>query len=567
MFQRLFVAYLLLAYPFYWAASAITVAVPALLRVAFFDSELSDFGFNQLSLYLFTTSPSRSEPAWLRLVIDAGPASLTALFLWRFRANAFACFAILALGAAGLSHSLPRWSPRPGVSSLVFLGMIYLGCVLVSIRLPAKGYGKRLLLLWSLTVIPLLTVPLLYWLSRPGFGGPRFHAFPLFAGPLAALLASALAAVPFKKQPGRTAPPVSWKPAIAGAFLVLIMITALPAASSSWRAARRDSIREAARSEVASLPPLPIGQPYPRIFFQRGVNFTAEMPMSYASPGALRMLRSLPEFGVNAIALVAYGSASARSSEVRRFGGGGLESEEGIENLSKAAHALGMRVLLKPHLWVHGSWPANLDFPSERLRAEWFVEYTKFIRYYALLASRIHADLFCVGVELARLSPYEGEWRKLIREVRLVYSGPIVYAAAQGPDFENVQFWDALDYIGLSNYYPLPDDLSTAEVVKTIERVQGRYGKPVIFAEAGFSSYEHPHREPWDETARKLAPEDQARCYEALFQAFYRKPWFQGMYWWKVGTNGMGGLEDGSHSPWRKPAMEVVRRWYTGGAR
>ena len=43
MFQRLFVAYLLLAYPFYWAASAITVAASALLRVAFLDSDLSDF--------------------------------------------------------------------------------------------------------------------------------------------------------------------------------------------------------------------------------------------------------------------------------------------------------------------------------------------------------------------------------------------------------------------------------------------------------------------------------------------------------------------------------------------
>ena len=76
-----------------------------------------------------------------------------------------------------------------------------------------------------------------------------------------------------------------------------------------------------------------------------------------------------------------------------------------------------------------------------------------------------------------------------------------------------------------------------------------------------------PNREPWDETPRKLSPEDQARCYDAVFQAFYTKPWLQGIYWWKVGTNGYGGPGDGSHTPWGKPAMDVVKKWYTDGRR
>jgi hypothetical protein len=40
---------------------------------------------------------------------------------------------------------------------------------------------------------------------------------------------------------------------------------------------------------------------------------------------------------------------------------------------------------------------------------------------------------------------------------------------------------------------------------------------------------------------------------------FYTKPWFQGMYWWKVGTDGFGGPEDGSNTPWGKTAMDVVK--------
>jgi len=50
---------------------------------------------------------------------------------------------------------------------------------------------------------------------------------------------------------------------------------------------------------------------------------------------------------------------------------------------------------------------------------------------------------------------------------------------------------------------------------------------------------------------------------EALLRVFYHKPYFQGGYWWAVRTNnGQGGPEDGSHSPWGKPAMQVLARWY-----
>jgi hypothetical protein len=137
-----------------------------------------------------------------------------------------------------------------------------------------------------------------------------------------------------------------------------------------------------------------------------------------------------------------------------------------------------------------------------------------------------------------------------------------VYAPTQGPEFESIRFWDDLDYIGLNNYYPLADDLSMKQVVEKVEKVQAFYKKPVIFTEAGYTSMEAPHREPWSETPRKLSMDDQARCYEAVFQAFYRKSWFQGMYWWKVGTDGHGGVDDGSFTPWRKPAMGVIARWY-----
>lgn len=315
------------------------------------------------------------------------------------------------------------------------------------------------------------------------------------------------------------------------------------------------------RAPKVSAPKIAPRPPDPVIFFQRGVNFTSEPPDIYGSDGARRMLESLPRYGVNAVALVPYGFSSRNRAEVRFPGS--MEPDEGVEELTAVAHSLGMKVLLKPGVWVDGGYAGDLEFSSTEDRAKWFAEYRAFLEHYARLAKRIHADIFCVGGEFVKLSKYDAEWRKLITRARELYPGPLVYAANFGSEFESLTFWDALDYIGLQEYYPLPDDLSTAALVQKVEAVQRRFQKPIIFTEAGFSSYEAPNRRPWEEAPRKVSPDDQARCYEAVLSAFYHKPWFQGVYWWKLGSNGYGSLQDGSLTPWGKPAMDVITTWYS----
>lgn len=300
---------------------------------------------------------------------------------------------------------------------------------------------------------------------------------------------------------------------------------------------------------------------YPKIFFQKGINFTAEGPVGYSVSASGRMLDRVASYGVNAIALVPYGFYRASDVSIR-FGGANMEAPELIEGVAALAHARGIKVMLKPQIWSRNSFPGNIEVSGRIRRAKFFEQYRRFLEFYAQLATRIHADIFCVGVELAKMTQYEAEWRTLIARARQLYAGPLVYAAIQGPEFENIRFWDALDYIGLNNYYPLPDDLSTHAVVRKVEAVERRFKRPVIFPEAGFCSMKAPHRAPWDETPRELSLVDQARCYEAIFRAFYRKPWFKGVYWWKVGTNGTGGPQDGSHTPWGKPAMDVLSKWY-----
>lgn len=315
-------------------------------------------------------------------------------------------------------------------------------------------------------------------------------------------------------------------------------------------------------------PPIPTANvalpEVPRGFFYKGVNFTAERPDYYGSAKSKQVLEGLRERGVNAVALVPYAAQRAGDAELRfplR-----MERDDLIAKSAADAQELGMRVLLKPHVWVRGGdlYPGDLDYPDPEARAQWFSSYRRYILHQAELAKRINADVFCVGVELARLSRYEQEWRAIIGAVREVYSGPLVYAANFGEEFESVRFWDALDYIGLDNYYPLPADLSTAEIEAKIEAVYREFLKPVLLTEAGFSTYEQSYEKPWeDRPGGAYSPEAQARFVEASFEGLYDKPWLHGIFWWKVGTSGMANPDDDSHQLWGKPAVDVIERYYS----
>ncbi len=102
--------------------------------------------------------------------------------------------------------------------------------------------------------------------------------------------------------------------------------------------------------------------PYPKLFFRKGVNYTAEYPDIYGSKGADERLTELKRYGVNAIALVPYGFASEKSVRIRF--NLGWEKDRGVEQLAEIAHRAGMRVLLKPQLFVREGYPGSLEYSS-----------------------------------------------------------------------------------------------------------------------------------------------------------------------------------------------------------
>jgi hypothetical protein len=556
-----------LAYPTYWSMTFLLRAVPALIKVAFFGHQLAFFectfrGARAATFPApladgFTPSLRQAERDPVLITLPLLVAVIALLLRMPRRWRPIYGFVLATAGWIGLSSWLSRWVFPAALNAPAVLAVLFFFVVQVFALYWLVGW-KTNSVVWSRTlhlavswVFPISALAVL--LGQRFYWPPYLWQFSL--GAVAALIA-AVVSKPAPKMRVSLALP-SWGGVAACALASLSLLGLLKSFGTSSSAGSVPSVQRPFPSKVQeSL----AGKPYEQVFFQKGVSFTAEWPDTYGSDGALHMLARLPGFGVNAIALVPFGFMRRSSTEVRF--GGGWESDSGIEQVAAYAHSLGIRVMLKPQIWVRPGYPGDLEFASEAERSTWFAEYQRFLEHYAGLAKRIHADVFCVGVEFARLTRHEAEWRRLIVRTRELYPGPLVYAANAGEEFENLRFWDAVDYIGLDNYYSLPDDLNASAIVDKIEAVHRRYQRPVIFTEVGFSSLEAPHRQPWDETPRRLSTEEQARCYEAVFQAFYRKPWFQGMYWWKVGSNGYGGSQDGTHTPWGKPAMDVVSQWY-----
>ena len=258
----------------------------------------------------------------------------------------------------------------------------------------------------------------------------------------------------------------------------------------------------------------------------------------------------------------------------RRHHGFWGETDEGILATTRWAHARGIKVLLKPHVWTRGGWSGTIAMKNEADWAAWFADYREFILHYADLAEQSGAEALAVGTELGGTTKREREWRSIIADVRHHYHGSLVYCANWAEDLSHTTFWDALDWIGVQAYYPLTDRRAptTAELAQgwtgplaELEQISRIWGKPVVLTEVGYHSLDTAASRPWEwDLEGNLSLATQARCYEALFMALADHPAVDGVFIWKWHPDyeRAGGPEDTEYSPQRKPAEAVLARGY-----
>lgn len=304
-------------------------------------------------------------------------------------------------------------------------------------------------------------------------------------------------------------------------------------------------------------------------------------------------LASARDMGIEWLALTPFGwmeNHSTPSVRLHRHTQLWGKSDQGLRTTARKARGLGFQLMLKPHLWltnpVDNGWIGVIDFGSENEWQEWEADYTKFILHYAKLAQAEDIDILCIATELS--NPVRSRprfWKALIEEIRTIYSGKLTYAANWYQDYDVVDLWPYLDYIGVNAYFPLTESPgpSVSEImrgwrphIESIGRLSKQHNKPVLFTEVGYKNSLGATIRPWEWPPRRhgtsrsrsgnqqVDQQEQVNAYEALFRTVKGLSWFQGLFIWKWYPNSdritHGRIE---FSPQNKEAEQVLKRWYS----
>jgi len=293
---------------------------------------------------------------------------------------------------------------------------------------------------------------------------------------------------------------------------------------------------------------------------------------------------AVKEMNASWIAVVPYaftrqGAAQVHFDHERQWWG---ERSDGAKETIRLAHNSEVKVLLKPQVWIPGSWVGNLDFPTDEKWESWEEEYRAYILNFAKIAAEMKVEALCIGTEL-KISVQKREifWRSLIKDIREIYDGKLTYAA-NWDEYPLVPFWDALDCIGVDAYFPLVEE-KTPSVESLVRAWQPTYeklkafskktGKPIAFTEYGYLSLDGCAYQTWAlEKKRKTTPvnqQAQANALQALYQVFWKEDWWVGGFLWKwypnyeLGNGHSETFKKGDYSPQGKISEGIIQKWFS----
>lgn len=280
---------------------------------------------------------------------------------------------------------------------------------------------------------------------------------------------------------------------------------------------------------------------------------------------------------------------------------------------------------------------------------QWFDSYAAFAAHYAQLSQKYHLPYFIIGNDFAGITTdtdatgpgstgasgangetfkcngrRDCEWRHIINAIKSAsytdyqgnkqtggsYTGKLIYGAYWGggdhPDiaeFENITWWDVVDFIGVSGYFPLlktaadspvqtlidawhgkQDDLDLegqGDIIGRLNAVATKYKHPLLFTEAGYESVAGSNNAPGQSAPTTPVPPDnleQENDMEALLRAFTPQaaPWFVGVIWssdepkwprssvqgWTTSTSWAGDTITGNGPKDAKPGGKFLAQFY-----
>ena len=241
-------------------------------------------------------------------------------------------------------------------------------------------------------------------------------------------------------------------------------------------------------------------------------------------------------------------------------------SEEDVAAVCGLAKQLHLKVILKAMVNCRdGYWRAYIRFfdscvPTEPGWADWFPSWTAHVCRVADMARENQADMLCVGCEMVGTDHRAQEWRKLIQDVRGHYDGPITYNCDKYQE-DLLTWWDAVDVISSSGYYPI-DDLSRN--FERIKRVAEHLSKPFMFMECGCPSRQNSEYRPNDWTyGRQTDMCAQQAWYQAFTACIMDFPFVRGTGWWDWPATRLypkeAAFDHSGYCTYGKPANEILQ--------
>ena len=301
----------------------------------------------------------------------------------------------------------------------------------------------------------------------------------------------------------------------------------------------------------------------------------------FQKAAAVESLKKLRETGTEWLCLAFYVHQEKYSSTEIFFDYRESPTDKDLIFTINKAHELGFKVCLKPVINSRDQvWRAEINFPDhddtgpDRYWNKWFSFYQAFLCHYAEIAADTNCEMFCVGCEMLGTERKESHWRETISKVKEIYKGPLTYNTNHGNE-DVAQWYDAVDYLGISAYYELVDKPYATEdemyegwlkQKDKLKALSEKWNKPIMFAEVGCRAAAGVAMMPWDYLEDFPYNEDeQANLYASCFRAFYHEPWFAGFFWWHWSMF-LHDLEsdkkDMGFTVYGKKAEAVLREWY-----
>lgn len=271
--------------------------------------------------------------------------------------------------------------------------------------------------------------------------------------------------------------------------------------------------------------------------FIRGINFAV-----FPRRGLLSMAETresldhlIDTLHPNLIILTPAGQQRDAQSTQIMFDSEGTPTDSELEDTIRYIHARGVMTAIKPTVnCMNGTWRAYISFiepdsPAEAKWGDWFASYTAFQLHYAGMAERLGCAMFITGCEMVMADHRSDDWRRLIAAVRQVYHGPVTYNCDKYRE-DHVDWWDCVDYICSSGYYPAG---TWEEQLDRIGQVVQRFDKPFFFAELGCMAVSGAGALPneWKLTGER-DDAGQVQWYQQAITAAGRRPWMRGFAFW-----------------------------------